>query len=142
MLLPQEVAARVTLPALRALVARKLLDEHRFSQRRVARALGLTQAAISNYLRSTRGTSMNIDDLPEVQRWVGEIARAIAGGEDTIGVMLRFAAATNQILESRLMCGVHGQLEPDLDVDRCHLCDSHGGGALVRSTDLLKKELN
>lgn len=137
MLLPQEVAARVTLPALRALVAKKLIEEHGFSQRRVARALGLTQAAVSNYLRSTR--ALHVEEVPELHRFATDIAGTIADGADMITVMFRFAEACNDILASRLMCGLHGRLDPDLDVDSCHLCDSHAGPPLIRAEDLRKK---
>lgn len=139
MLLPQEVAAKITIPALRALVAKKLIEKHGMSQRRAAKLLGITQAAVSNYVRSTRAAGFNIEEVDEVNQFSEEIADMLAQGADTISVMFRFAEACNHILESRLMCGFHSQIEPDLDVETCHLCDQHGPEPLIPLKGLGKR---
>ena len=61
MLLPSEVEARAMIPALRALIARKLIEAHNLPQQKVANMLGVTQAAVSNYLREVRGAGISID---------------------------------------------------------------------------------
>ena len=50
MSLPCETVVRYVLPAFRSLVAKKLLEEYNFTQLEAARALGTTQAAISQYV--------------------------------------------------------------------------------------------
>ncbi len=47
-----EAASRLTIPAFRIAVARRLVLEHGFSQSRVAALLGVKQASVSNYLSS------------------------------------------------------------------------------------------
>ena len=56
MLLPAEIETKTSIPALRALIAKKLIGVHKMNQKQAANSLGVTQAAISNYMRGTRGT--------------------------------------------------------------------------------------
>lgn len=50
-----EIAARYILPALRAMVANGLIVNYKMSQMEVAKRIGMTQAAISQYARGIRG---------------------------------------------------------------------------------------
>jgi len=52
---PCEVAAREVMPSIRASIAYVLTTEMRLSKYEAARLLGLTPAAISNYLERKRG---------------------------------------------------------------------------------------
>ena len=81
MSLPCETVARYVLPAFRSLVAKKLLEEYNFTQLEAARALGTTQAAISQYVHSKRGNKglrELTDILPKIQSAAAETARRIA----------------------------------------------------------------
>ena len=44
------------LPAIRSFIAQRLIDQYDHSQTQVAEKLGTTQAAVSQYLKSKRGT--------------------------------------------------------------------------------------
>lgn len=81
---PCEIASRYILPALRAMVAVRLVRDYGLSQVEVAKKLGTTQPAISYYLRSLRGVkSMNIlSRIGDVQELVDRFAGKIAAGED------------------------------------------------------------
>ena len=71
------------LPALRAMMARKLL-EHGFSQKEAASRLGLTQPAISQYKRKLRGNRTDfVESHPDLLQAVDSLARRIATGEIT-----------------------------------------------------------
>lgn len=50
-----EVFTRNFLPAIRAIIAEYLTEKHGLTQIEAAKKMGLTQAAISHYLRSKRG---------------------------------------------------------------------------------------
>lgn len=50
-----EIAARYILPALRAMVANGLIVNYKMTQTEVAKRIGMTQAAISQYARGIRG---------------------------------------------------------------------------------------
>lgn len=78
-----ELMSREVMPAIRALMAKKLIDNG-FSQKESAERLGLTQPAISQYKRGMRGA--NIDSIsrnPEVARMANGLAKRIATGQVT-----------------------------------------------------------
>ncbi len=79
---PCEVASKRYVPAIRASVAIVLVREYGFSAYRAAKLLGLTPAAISNYLLGRRGGELVSVLLgrEELRRMVFEIAERIAEG--------------------------------------------------------------
>ncbi len=55
MLLPAEIESKTLIPALRAILAKKLAVDYHIREDEISKMLGVTQAAISNYIRGTRG---------------------------------------------------------------------------------------
>ena len=55
MLLPAEIESKTLIPALRAILAKNLAENHDVREDEISKMLGVTQAAISNYIRGTRG---------------------------------------------------------------------------------------
>ena len=55
MLLPAEIESKTLIPALRAILAKNLAEDHNIREDEISKMLGVTQAAISNYIRGTRG---------------------------------------------------------------------------------------
>ena len=89
-----EAVARYILPVFRSTVAQKLIEKYDFTQVEAAQKLGTTQAAISQYIHSKRGSKRAAEFeeiLPTIQSAAGEIAKGIATGEmDTDEVVLSF----------------------------------------------------
>jgi len=56
--LPCEFSVREILPAVRSIVAQKLIKERNLSEYKAANLMGLTPAAVSNYLKSRRGSNL------------------------------------------------------------------------------------
>jgi predicted transcriptional regulator len=52
--LPCEVGVKVVLPAIRALMARTIVEKHGMKERQAAEILGLSQSAISRYTSKQR----------------------------------------------------------------------------------------
>ena len=79
---PCELASRKYVPAIRASVAIVLVKEYGFSAYRAAKLLGLTPAAISNYLLGRRGGELVgiLLSRSELKKMVFEIAERIAEG--------------------------------------------------------------
>src|SRR5215218_6554840 len=67
MLLPSEIEAKSLIPAVRAILAKKLIKEYSLKEEDVAKDLGITQAAVSNYVRGTRGDTELISKLESVR---------------------------------------------------------------------------
>ena len=55
MLLPAEIESKTLIPALRAILAKTLAEKHSIREDEISKMLGVTQAAVSNYIRGTRG---------------------------------------------------------------------------------------
>jgi len=94
MSLPCETVARYILPLFRSLVAKELIEEYNFTQTNVAEKLGTTQAAISQYIHSKRG-SKGIEEFEDVLQVLQETARNTAKGiatekMNTDEVMVKF----------------------------------------------------
>ena len=53
-----EVVALKLLPTLRALIAKELMEKHDMTQQQAAKKLGITQSAISQYIRKLRGSQL------------------------------------------------------------------------------------
>lgn len=84
MSLPCESIGRRVIPIFRAYIAKELIEKYGFTQVEVARKLGTTQAAISQYLRLKRGIAdleRLKDDLPIIQSAANELAKKISSGE-------------------------------------------------------------
>ncbi|MEM1569657.1 MAG: transcriptional regulator [Candidatus Bathyarchaeia archaeon] len=80
---PCESSVKFILPAVRLLIAKKLIEKYKFTQISAAKALGTTQAAISHYMHSKRGWRlaeklMNIEDVRE---FIEKSAEKIATSE-------------------------------------------------------------
>ena len=123
MLLPSEVEAKTIIPALRSMIAKKLVKTYHLPQQKVAELLGITQAAVSNYIRDVRGVGVSLEGLEEAQKLADEIVKAILQGEDQVTLLKKFNEAVKAIKAKRIMCSLHQKLEPELDVERCHLCE-------------------
>ena len=123
MLLPAEIETKTSVPALRALVAKRLINEYNFSQKDTAKLIGVTQAAISNYLRGTRGNLTSLGDDERIQNIVAEITTMMIEKHELSDIILKFNEACSIIRSNRMLCDIHKKLEPSLDVDNCHVCE-------------------
>ena len=103
MSVPCEVIVRRVLPALRAMIARELVEKYGFAQAQVASLLGVTQASVSHYLSAKRGKLVKgICEPEELRLMASEIASKIAQG----------AAARDEI--ARMLCRLCSRLKKRL----------------------------
>ncbi|MFB5599287.1 MAG: transcriptional regulator [Nitrososphaeraceae archaeon] len=126
MLLPSEIEAKSLIPAIRAILAKKLIKEYKMKEEIVAKVLGVTQAAISNYVRGIRGDIELIDRLlsvPEVMRKVDDIAQDLVSNRAyTPSTMAKFVELCNFMRYSFIICDVHHKIESNIDEQVCELC--------------------
>jgi hypothetical protein len=77
-----EFVSKEILPGIRALIARKMMEDHGLSQTEVASLLDTTQPAISQYKREHRGKKFLIlKDDPGVMEKIANLAKKIVMGE-------------------------------------------------------------
>jgi predicted transcriptional regulator len=136
MISPYEIVSKSALPALRAMVARRLQDDYHLTQQQVATRLGVTQASISNYARKTRGMMVNLEGDITVAKAADEIARELAQNQPDQREALRsMTNVLDYIRFNHLMCTLHSELEPGFEVEGCYACE---GSLSVKNFDRLK----
>jgi len=67
------------LPTIRALVAKELIANYRMTQEEVAKKLGTTQSAVSQYIRGLRGRNPKVDE--KICEFARVVSQKIAAGE-------------------------------------------------------------
>ncbi len=128
MLLPAEIESKTMIPALRAILARKLADQHKIREDEISKMLGVTQAAVSNYIRGTRGDPKLISQLSsqkQIVEMIDEISENLASNRAyTPASLSKFIGICNYIKTSLLICDIHHNLESNIDEAICKECES------------------
>jgi hypothetical protein len=76
-----EYVSKEVLPAVRAIMAKRMMSDHNLTQTQVAAIMNTTQPAISQYKRELRGRRIrSLKDDPEVISMIGEIVRRLVTG--------------------------------------------------------------
>lgn len=123
MTLPCEFVVRAVIPAMRALVARELRDTYQLKQEEIASLLGITQSAVSQYVRGIRGRAVEIEGIREVQGVVETLAQGLAEASlSTRQVMQGYCEACQIIRRKRVLCRLHQRLDPTFNSEDCDLC--------------------
>jgi len=124
MILPEELASKSVIPAIRALVVKRLVEEHGMTQQEAAKLLGVTQPAVSKYLHEKRGAAIKLGGIQAIDDATVEIAELISSRKaPQIEVMSRIEAACDYVRKNRYMCDLHKKLEPSMDINSCHVCE-------------------
>ncbi|MFL6492536.1 MAG: transcriptional regulator [Nitrososphaera sp.] len=132
MLLPSEIEAKSLIPAVRAILAKKLIEEYSLKEEDVAKDLGITQAAVSNYVRGTRGDIeliSKLESVREVMRMIDDIAKDLSTNKAySPSTLAKFVGLCNYMRYTLIICDVHHSIESNIDEQICEQCR----GTLVR----------
>ncbi len=128
MLLPAEIESKSLIPALRAILAKKLAHDHKIREDEISKMLGVTQAAVSNYIRGTRGDPELIKKLlseNQVAKMIDELSDSLSSDMAyTPSSLSKFIGLCNFIKSSLLICDIHHNLESDIDEKVCKECEN------------------
>ena len=128
MLLPAEIESKTLIPALRAILAKTLAKKHEIREDQISKMLGVTQAAVSNYIRGTRGDPELIKKLlaeDQVFEMISEITTDLASDRAySPSSLSKFIGLCNYIKSSLLICDIHHNLEADIDEAVCKECEN------------------
>jgi len=81
---PCEIVVRKILPQIRAIVSIRLKEEYNLKGKDIARLVGTTEAAVSQYLHGIRGVNTTFsDDFPETIPFAEEAAKKLYDNRDT-----------------------------------------------------------
>ena len=132
MLLPSEIEAKSLIPAVRAILAKKLIREYSLKEEDIAKDLGITQAAVSNYVRGTRGDTeliSKLESVREIMRMIDDIAKDLSTNKAyTPSTLAKFVGLCNYMRYTLIICDVHHSIESNIDEQICEQCR----GTLVR----------
>jgi len=115
--MPQEVEVWFIIPALRREIAKGMIEYHQLSQKRVAEHMGITEAAVSQYLSSKRAKGVVFSNavLDEVKKSVKVI---IENKEQLVPEMMRLTKLTGV---KQVMCDIHKEQDVKLP-EGCDIC--------------------
>ena len=116
--MPQEIAVRYILPAIRRELAKTLIEKHKLSQKETAKLLGITEAAVSQYIHSKRAKeavfSQNVVD--EIKNSADKILK----DRTKQRVMAETYRISNLTTVKQVLCDLHRQQSKELS--SCNIC--------------------
>jgi predicted transcriptional regulator len=126
LLLPCEVGVKTVLPAIRALMARDIVEKHGMKEQQAAEILGLSQSAISRYTTKDRGNLITIEDAPEVQTRIDQMINLLLHekSHQSTELLELFCEICKIIREKGLMCQPCQKKTPQPSAETCAFCRS------------------
>lgn len=123
MLIPCEVAVKSLIPAIRSAIAKELIKTYRLKQIEAANLLGITQTAVSKYMTNTRGTTINLDDIKDIDDLVTEIASNLVNNNlPSCDLSKKVCLVCKIIRKKRLMCKLCVRSKSTLQTQHCNIC--------------------
>ncbi|MCD6226572.1 MAG: transcriptional regulator [Candidatus Aenigmarchaeota archaeon] len=112
-----EVVVSYILPAIRALITRELLTAYNLTQMEASELLGITQAAISQYNKESRGAKVSIlEKDKKIMKMIKQLAKKIARGNMTaLKINSEFCKICKEIRKRKLICQLHKDIYPSLE---------------------------
>lgn len=123
MILPCEVAVKTVLPAIKAIMARSIVEKHDLNEKQTADLLGLSQSAVSRYIGRERGNLLNIESTPEILALIDQMVNHIIKQPDNKTELLKLFCQTCQtVREKGLMCPNCQKEMPKAWAEKCLFC--------------------
>jgi len=123
--MPCEVGVKAVLPAIRALMARTIVEKHGMKETQVAEILGLSQSAISRYTSKDRGNIITIENVPEVQKLIDQMINLLLYNAHQKTELLELFCKTCKIIrEKGLICQLCQEKIDSTDLETCDFCRS------------------
>jgi predicted transcriptional regulator len=120
---PYEIVAKSALPAFRAMVSKRLTENHHMTQQEVATRLGVTQASVSNYARKARGMMLDLEVDENIRSAADKVADLLAAEKPDRREALRLITEVcDYVRFNHILCGLHEELEPGFRADGCYAC--------------------
>ena len=115
MIYPQEIEVWYILPAIRKELAKELL-KYNLNQKEVALKLGITEAAVSQYLKEKRANTINLDE--NIKKTIERAAKRISVKGN---VMKEVARISYLMKKNKFICKIHHQYDSSLP-ENCDVC--------------------
>ena len=123
MIIPCEIAVKSVIPAVKALIAKELVEKRGLKQDEVAEILGISQSAVSKYTRRVRGYVMKVDGIGELEPTIEKMIGLLVNGTYQRGEFLRiFCQMCMIIRRTSLMCQFCQKSDPKIKIEECGFC--------------------
>ena len=115
--MPQEIEIWYLIPALRKELAEIFVRKYNLTQKQISKILGITEAAVSQYLNSKRGNEIKFSkkELSEIKKSADEI---IKNPETLIKNLYNLC---NSLRESKVICEIHKNRDKNIPKN-CNIC--------------------
>lgn len=114
---------RSVVPAVKALMAKELVEQHGLKQDHVAQVLGISQSAVSKYSRKVRGSVIEADKLEEVQPLITNMTVMLMDGEHQRAEFLQLFCMTCAVIrKSGIVCRFCKKSDPKIKIEECCFC--------------------
>lgn len=124
LILPCEVGVKTVLPAVKAIMARSIVEKHGLNEKETGDLLGLSQSAVSRYIARQRGSNLiAIEDTTEVLELIDQMVLSLLKQpQDKQQVLELFCKTCTTIREKGLMCPTCQREMPQHWAEKCFFC--------------------
>lgn len=117
---PCELIVWYVIPTIRAELAKEMIKLG-LSQKEVSEKLGITQSAVSQYMKDKRGKGIPVNK--QVRKAIKGLAKDIADGNMAKDVIPGICAVCAIVKSSGSLCDLHRQ--EDAELEGCDVCMSN-----------------
>jgi len=123
LILPCEVGVKTVLPAVKAIMARSIVEKHGLNEKQTAELLGLSQSAVSRYVNKERGNLLAIENATEVLTLIDQmVTHLIKEPNNKTEILKLFCQTCTAIREKGLMCPFCQKEMPTEWAENCFFC--------------------
>ena len=123
LILPCEVGVKTVLPAVKAIMARSIVEKHGLNEKQTADLLGLSQSAVSRYIGRERGNLLMIENSAEVLALIEQMVTSLIKEPNNKAEILNlFCQTCTAIREKGLMCPYCQKEMPSQWAENCLFC--------------------
>jgi len=122
LILPCEVGVKTVLPAVKAIMARSILEKHGFNEKKTADLLGLSQSAVSRYVGRERGNLIVIEDTDVIALIDQMVTHLIKQPDNKTDLLKLFCQTCTAIREKGLMCTRCQKEMSQAWAEKCFFC--------------------
>ena len=123
LILPCEVGVKTVLPAVKAIMARSIVEKNGLNEKQTAELLGLSQSAVSRYVGRERGNLLTLENSTEVLALIDQMVTSlIKEPNNKTEILNLFCQTCTAIREKGLMCPYCQKEMPPQWAENCLFC--------------------
>lgn len=115
--MPQEIEVWYLIPGIRRELTKSLVADHKMNQKGISKILGITESAVSQYIKNKRGSEMKFskEDIQLIKKSANQIAvNKSEANREIYNLCIKFRG-------SESLCEFHRQHDSTIDKN-CDLC--------------------